>query len=88
MVATQPWQSRKPNAIDRMSSAFNDAVVANWESMKGTFGLSDVDDEHVVAAALVGGADVIATSNVKDFPPEQPEEDTFVPRIGWVPKRH
>jgi PIN domain len=57
--------------IDQMSSAFNDAVVANWESLEGTFGLPDVDDEHVVAAALVGGADVVVTSNLKDFPPQQ-----------------
>lgn len=54
---------------DRM--AFNDAVAVNWESLEGTFGLPDVDDEHVVAAALVGGADVIVTSNLKDFPPQQ-----------------
>ncbi|CAN5390931.1 hypothetical protein BH09ACT7_BH09ACT7_60170 [soil metagenome] len=53
--------------IDQMSSAFNDAVVANWESLEGTFGLLDIDDEHVVAAALVGGADTIVTSNLKDF---------------------
>jgi predicted nucleic acid-binding protein len=57
--------------VNQMRSAFNDAVVANWESLEGTFGLPDVYDEHVVAAALVGGADVIVTSNLKDFPPQQ-----------------
>jgi hypothetical protein len=49
-----------------MSSAFKDA--ANSESLEGTFGLPDIDDEHVVAAALVGGAAVIVTSQLKDFP--------------------
>ncbi|CCK63180.1 PIN domain-containing protein [Mycobacterium canetti] len=58
--------------VDRMSMAFDDAVVANWESLEGTFGFPDVGDEHVVAAALVGGADVIVTSNVKNFPPLRP----------------
>lgn len=64
-------EQKAQRLVDQMSSAFDDAVVANWESLEGTFGLPDVDDEHVVAAALVGGADVIVTSNVKDFPPQQ-----------------
>ena len=62
---------RAQHLVDHMSTAFGDAVVVNWESLEGTFGLPDVDDEHVVAAALVGGADVIVTSNLKDFPPQQ-----------------
>ncbi|CCK59098.1 PIN domain-containing protein [Mycobacterium canetti] len=72
----RPRPSRRSAAlrglVDRMSMAFDDAVVANWESLEGTFGFPDVGDEHVVAAALVGGADVIVTSNVKDFPPLRP----------------
>lgn len=62
---------RAQRLVDRMSTAFDDAVVMNWESLDGTFGLPDADDEHVVAAALVGGADVIVTSNLKDFPTQQ-----------------
>ena len=62
---------RAQRLVDRMRTAFDDAIVVSWESLEGTFGLPDIDDEHVVAAALVGGADVLVTSNLKDFPPQQ-----------------
>jgi PIN domain len=54
--------------ISQMTAAFDDALVENWEAHDGTFDLPHPDDEHVVAAALVGGAGVIVTNNLKDFP--------------------
>lgn len=54
--------------VEQMRSAFDDAEVTHWEPLEGTFGLPDPADEHVVAAALVGGAGVIVTENLKDFP--------------------
>ena len=51
-----------------MRTYFDDALVTGWEGLEGTYGLPDPGDEHVVAAAVVGGAGVIATDNVKDFP--------------------
>jgi hypothetical protein len=62
--------TRAVRLVEQMSAAFDDALVENWEPLEGSFGLPDRDDEHVVAAALVGGADVIVTSNLKDFPPQ------------------
>jgi PIN domain len=62
--------ARAQHLIDQMTVAFNDALVTNWESLEGTFGLPEPNDEHVVAAALTGGAEVIDTNNLKDFPPQ------------------
>lgn len=51
-----------------MNEAFEDARVEGWEPLEEAIKLPDPDDRHVVAAALLGRADVIITQNVKDFP--------------------
>lgn len=55
----------------QMNDALPDARVSGWESAIAYVpDLPDPDDRHVVAAALVGRADVIVTFNLKDFPDE------------------
>jgi predicted nucleic acid-binding protein len=71
LTKSVPQAEAEANAarlIERMRSAFDDTEVTHWEPHVGTFGLPDEDDEHVLAAALVGGAGALVTENLKDFP--------------------
>lgn len=63
--------ARTEQLIGRMRGAFDDAIVTGWEPLDAAFSLPDPDDEHVVAAALVGGAGVIVTDNLRHYPAEQ-----------------
>jgi predicted nucleic acid-binding protein len=53
-----------------MNKAFEDAYISGWESLEGSIVLPDENDRHVVACALIAGADAIVTNNVRDFPDE------------------
>jgi predicted nucleic acid-binding protein len=66
----EPEQARRAaeRLIEQMQWAFDDACVTGWEPLEGTYGLPDPNDEHLVGAAVVGGAGVIVSHNVKDLP--------------------
>jgi len=51
-----------------MNDVFIDACVSGWEALENAVDLPDVNDRHVLAAAIQGRADVIVTNNVRDFP--------------------
>ena len=53
-----------------MNEAVRDCLVGGYEDLIDSFSLPDPDDRHVLAAAIRGGAEVIVTYNLKDFPPE------------------
>lgn len=58
--------------LDRTSSlmdkAVPDGLVADYEPLIDGLQLPDVDDRHVLAAAIKCKASVIVTFNLKDFP--------------------
>lgn len=61
-------QVRIDRLRDLMDSNVRDAIVDNYAPLIPSLALPDPDDRHVLAAAIVGRADVIVTYNLKDFP--------------------
>lgn len=69
----EPDQARvvAQRLADQMNWAFDDSCVHGWEPLVGSYRLPDPDDEHLVAAAVVGGAQVIVSDNIKDLPTDK-----------------
>ena len=53
-----------------INSAIPDCIVSGFEHINGTH-LPDPDDRHVLAAAIMAGADLIVTCNLKHFPADK-----------------
>ncbi|WP_082157189.1 PIN domain-containing protein [Kocuria sp. SM24M-10] len=70
-VEAKDSQRRADYLIMKMRTNFDDALVTGWEPLEGSYGLRDPNDEHVVAAAVVGGAGGIVTDNFKHIQPEK-----------------
>lgn len=60
--------SQLDKTIHEMNKAFPDASVEQYESLIPTFDLPDMNDRHVLAAAVRCHAEIIVTSNLKHFP--------------------
>jgi len=54
--------------VELMNKAVPDCLVENYEDLIDSLELPDPNDRHVLAAAIKCQADVIVTSNVRDFP--------------------
>lgn len=71
------WSRATREGVDRylstLSRVFPNASVAGWKPLENAVELPDPDDRHVVAAAVKAHADVIVTSNLKDFPAKRLE---------------
>jgi hypothetical protein len=70
LIADRP--DLDPAALQRTREltceAVPDCLVRGWEPMIEGLTLPDPDDRHVLAAAIRAGAQVIVTSNLRDFP--------------------
>ncbi|MEV0401590.1 PIN domain-containing protein [Actinoallomurus sp. NPDC050550] len=54
-----------------MNAAVRDCLVEGYEPLMEGLKLPDPGDRHVLAAAIKAGAQVIVTSNLRDFPPDE-----------------
>ena len=70
-------ERQRPDLVGRLTlrrDAMRDAIVdwevaeAAWSNISIECQLPDPDDEHVIAAAIAVGADIIVTANGDDFP--------------------
>lgn len=58
--------------IDQMSRCFPDAEVTGYTSLIPAM-TNDPKDRHVLAAAVRGGAEILVTENLRDFPEQSTE---------------
>jgi predicted nucleic acid-binding protein len=66
-------EERLQNTRRLMNEAVPDSLVENFEPLIDGLQLPDTNDRHVLAAAIKCNAQIIVTSNLKDFPPESLE---------------
>jgi predicted nucleic acid-binding protein len=60
-------RDRLERTRDRMNT-LPDCLISGYELLEAGLELPDVDDRHVLAAAIHGGAQAIVTYNLADFP--------------------
>lgn len=72
LLARKPQikQERLERLRQLMDMAIQDCLVTGYEPLIEGLSLPDPDDRHVLAAAITASADVIVTTNLKDFPVE------------------
>jgi predicted nucleic acid-binding protein len=68
MLAKGVEAAEAENRIKKVNLAFPGALVQNYKGLIDKLELPDVDDRHVLAAAIKVNANLIVTNNIKDFP--------------------
>lgn len=69
LIANRPELAGKlDRTIDLMNRAVPDSLVDGHDVLIESLTLPDPDDRHVLAAAIMAGAQLIVTFNTRDFP--------------------
>ena len=69
VLVTRPeLRSQLERTRQLMDAHVLDCLVTGYEPLIDTLDLPDPHDRHVLAAAIVGRADLLVTKNLKDFP--------------------
>jgi hypothetical protein len=70
LLNNQPHRDRAAleRTRDLMDTSVRDSLVIGYEALINCLELPDLDDRHVLAAAIVGRCDVIVMRNLQDFP--------------------
>lgn len=66
-MASSVTSEKASRRVAVMRDAFPDALITGYEALVPTM-TNDPKDRHVLAAAVAGGAAVIVTANLDDFP--------------------
>lgn len=69
VVARYPEETEKLRLkFELIKKHFYENEVKGYEGLIGTLGCRDLNDEHVLAGAIQGKAEVLLTFNLRDFP--------------------
>jgi hypothetical protein len=68
LAKRQVYPATFDRTLELMNTAFPLAMVHGWEQMVPELDLPDLDDRHVLAAAIAAGARSVVTFNLGDFP--------------------
>lgn len=69
LIERKPERAENIRAtVSIMNDAFPEAIVWNYEDLVPVLELPDPDDRHILAAAIRGGASIVVTENIADFP--------------------